>query len=153
MWGRKSPIEEYLDKHPDSTLREYNEYVKEEERKRRQEKVDSDNRHEALLKSYIGKCFKIDFNNMSTMFFRLTSDPTNLPNRDLKEDSYSGYIDSSKVRMELEKKRYINIMWLPGQKEWYGNTHKVSQISEEDFNKVVEKYNEMVGFAKEIKAN
>lgn len=28
MWGRKSPIEEYLDKHPDSTLREYNEYVK-----------------------------------------------------------------------------------------------------------------------------
>lgn len=30
MWGRKSPIEEYLDKHPDSTLREYNEYVKEE---------------------------------------------------------------------------------------------------------------------------
>lgn len=38
--GRKSPIEEYLDKHPDSTLREYNEYVKEEERKRHQEKVD-----------------------------------------------------------------------------------------------------------------
>lgn len=34
MWGRKSPIEEYLDKHPDSSLREYNEYVKEEERKR-----------------------------------------------------------------------------------------------------------------------
>ena len=40
MWGRKSPIEEYLDKHPDSSLREYNEYVKEEERKRHQEKVD-----------------------------------------------------------------------------------------------------------------
>lgn len=76
MWGRKSPIEEYLDKHPDSTLREYNEYVKEEELKRHQEKVDSDNRHKALLKSYIGKCFKIDFNGMSTMFFRLTSDPT-----------------------------------------------------------------------------
>lgn len=68
MWGRKSPIEEYLDKHPDSTLREYNEYVKEEERKRHQEKVDSDNRHKALLKSYIEKCFKIDFNGMSTMF-------------------------------------------------------------------------------------
>ena len=32
MWGRKSPIEEYLDKYPDSSLREYNEYVKEEER-------------------------------------------------------------------------------------------------------------------------
>lgn len=62
MWGRKSPIEEYLDKYPDSSLREYNEYVKEEERKRHQEKVDSDNRHKALLKSYIGKCFKIDFN-------------------------------------------------------------------------------------------
>lgn len=45
MWGRKSLIEEYLDKYPDSSLREYNEYVKEEERKRHQEKVDSDNRH------------------------------------------------------------------------------------------------------------
>lgn len=42
MWGRKSLIEEYLDKYPDSSLREYNEYVKEEERKRHQEKVDSD---------------------------------------------------------------------------------------------------------------
>ena len=71
MWGRKSLIEEYLDKYPDSSLREYNEYVNEEERKRHQEKVDSDNRHKALLKSYIGKCFKIDFNGMSTMYFRL----------------------------------------------------------------------------------
>lgn len=58
----------------------------------------------------------------------------------------------SKVHMELEKKRYINITWLPGQEEWYGNSHKVFQISEEDFNKVVEKYNEMVKVAKEIKA-
>lgn len=56
------------------------------------------------------------------------------------------------IHMELEKKRYINIMWLPGQEEWYGNPHKVFQISEEDFNKVVEKYNEMVKVAKEIKA-
>lgn len=152
MWGRKSPIEEYLDKHPDSTLREYNEYVKEEERKRHQEKVDSDNRHKALLKSYIGKCFKIDFNGMSTMFFRLTSDPTDPRSSRIEEDAYSVYIDSSKVHMELEKKRYINVMWLPGQEEWYGNSHKVFQISEEDFNKVVEKYNEMVKVAKEIKA-
>lgn len=53
---------------------------------------------------------------------------------------------------EIEKKRYINITWLPGQEEWYGNSHKVFQISEEDFNKVVEKYNEMVKVAKEIKA-
>ena len=152
MWGRKSPIEEYLDKHPDSSLREYNEYVKEEERKRHQEKVDSDNKHKALLKSYIGKCFKIDFNGMSTMFFRLTSDPTDPRSSRIEEDAYSVYIDSSKVHMELEKKRYINVMWLPGQEEWYGNSHKVFQISEEDFNKVVEKYNEMVKVAKEIKA-
>ena len=150
MWGRKSPIEEYLDKHPDSTLREYNEYVKEEELKRHQEKVD--NRHKALLKSYIEKCFKIDFNGMSTMFFRLTSDPTDPRSSRIEEDAYSVYIDSSKVHMELEKKRYINVMWLPGQEEWYGNSHKVFQISEEDFNKVVEKYNEMVKVAKEIKA-
>lgn len=70
----------------------------------------------------------------------------------IEEDAYSVYIDSSKVHMELEKKRYINVMWLPGQEEWYGNSHKVFQISEEDFNKVVEKYNEMVKVAKEIKA-
>lgn len=121
-------------------------------RKRHQEKVDSDNRHKALLKSYIGKCFKIDFNGMSTMFFRLTSDPTDPRSSRIEEDAYSVYIDSSKVHMELEKKRYINVMGLPGQEEWYGNSHKVFQISEEDFNKVVEKYNEMVKVAKEIKA-
>lgn len=117
-------------------------------RKRHQEKVD--NRHKALLKSYIGKCFKIDFNGMSTMFFRLT--PTDPRSSRIEEDAYSVYIDSSKVHMELEKKRYINIMWLSGQEERYGNSHKVFQISEEDFNKVVEKYNEMVKVAKEIKA-
>lgn len=78
MWGRKSLIEEYLDKYPDSSLREYNEYVKEEERKRHQEKVDSDNRHKALLKSYIGKCFKIDWhvNNVFQTYIR--------PNRSTK---------------------------------------------------------------------
>lgn len=80
------------------------------------------------------------------MFFRLTSDPRSSR---IEEDAYSVYIDSSKVHMELEKKRYINVMWLPGQEEW---SHKVFQISEEDFNKVVEKYNEMVKVAKEIKA-
>lgn len=41
---------------------------------------------------------------------------------------------------------------LTNMEEWYGNSHKVFQISEEDFNKVVEKYNEMVKVAKEIKA-
>ena len=84
-------------------------------------------------------------------FFRLTSDPTDPRSSRIEEDAYSVYIDSSKVHMELEKKRYINITWLPGQEEWYGNSHKVFQISEEDFNKVVEKYNEMVKVAKEIK--
>lgn len=49
MWGRKSPIEEYLDKHPDSTLREYNEYVKEEELKRHHiNGISNDNRIENL---------------------------------------------------------------------------------------------------------
>lgn len=40
------------------------------------------------------------------MFFRLTSDPRSSR---IEEDAYSVYIDSSKVHMELEKKRYINV--------------------------------------------
>lgn len=43
------------------------------------------------------------------MFFRLTSDPRSSR---IEEDAYSVYIDSSRVHMELEKKRYINITWL-----------------------------------------
>ena len=91
--------------------------------------VDSDNRHKALLKKLYRKVFQdIDFNGMSTMFFfRLTSDPTDPRSSRIEEDAYSVYIDSSKVHMELEKKRYINITWLPGQEEWYGNSHKVFQ--------------------------
>jgi hypothetical protein len=152
MWSRESPMKEYARKHPGCSLQEYCEYldnIAREEAERRRLKEEENNQ---LLKSFEGKCFKIDFNGMSTMFFRLTSDPTDPRSSRIEEDAYSVYIDSSKVHMELEKKRYIDVMWLPGQEEWYGNSHKVFQISEEDFNKVVEKYNEMVKVAKEIKA-
>lgn len=42
------------------------------------------------------------------MFFRLTSDPRSSR---IEEDAYSVYIDSSKVHMELEKKRYNVASW------------------------------------------
>ena len=83
---------------------------------------------------------------MSTMFFRLTSDPTDPRSSRIEEDAYSVYIDSSKVHMELEKKRYINVMWLPGQEEWF-----VKRLSEETDNKeAIESIaNQLVGCLKQ----
>lgn len=87
-------------------------------RKRHQEKVD---RHKALLKAIQESVSR----QTSMVCQQCFSDPTDPRSSRIEEDAYSVYIDSSKVHMELEKKRYINVMWLPGQEEWYGNSHKV----------------------------
>lgn len=78
--------------------------------------------------------------------------------RSKNRKSKRGYEVGTKESRKLERKWFKNIyhkilFHIPlTEEEWYGNSHKVFQISEEDFNKVVEKYNEMVKVAKEIKA-
>ena len=147
-WNRRTPEEVYLDSHPNSTLKEYIDYLSDKKEKARLESIESEKRHKELLDSYVGKCFKIDFNGNSFIYFKLTQPISS----SFRETVYGVYSDSNKTYMEIEKDRYINIQWLPFQQEWYGTPSvKSSIISEESFNKIVSICNNMSMLIKEIK--
>lgn len=147
-WDKSTPEEKYLDSHPDSTLKEYIDYLNDKKEKARLERIDSEKRHRELLDSYVGKCFKIDFNGNSFIYFKLTQSVSN----NFKETVYGVYSDSNRTYMEIEKERFINIRWLPFQQEWYGTPSVNSSIiSEESFNNIIKIYENLVDTAKEIK--
>lgn len=153
MNWRMRPEERYLETHPNSTLKEYVDYLDAKELQRQQELKESAKKHEELLASYIGKCFKIDFNGQSVLYFKLITDLNTLISRKhVLLPTYKVYISSDMVSMEFEPKRYINIMWFPNQEEWFGrNTNTVTIISEESYNEIVSIYKNMVETAKKVK--
>ena len=153
MNWRISPEEIYLKNHPNSTLKEYIDYLKEEKLKRDQELKESEQKHKELLASYIDKCFKVNFNGQSVLYFKLIADLNNMiSRRHVLLPAYEVYISSDKVSMEFEPKRYINMMWFPNQEEWFGrNNNTVTIISEESYNEIVSIYENMIETAEKIK--
>lgn len=154
MNWRISPEEIYLENHPNSTLKEYIDYLHLEELKRSQELEESSRRHKELLASYIGKCFKIDFNGQSVIYFKLVTDLDNLiSGGHAYLPTYEVYISSDKISMGFEPKRFINLMWFPNQECWYGrNNNKATIISEESYNKIVSIYENVIEAAEEVKS-
>lgn len=153
MNWRTRPEERYLETHPNSTLKEYIDYLDAKELQRQQELKESEKKHEELLASYIGKCFKMDFNGQSVLYFKLITDlNTLISKRHVLLPAYEVYISSDKVSMEFEPKRYINMMWFPNQEEWFGrNNDTVTIISEKSYNEIVSIYKNMVETAKKVK--
>lgn len=137
-WNNKTPEEKYLDNHPDSSLKEYVDYLKEEKKKARLLNEESEKKHRELLDSYVGKCFKVDFNGRSIMYFKLTTSVS----KDTRVTAYEIYKDVDKSYMSMERNRYINVIWLPNQEEWYKDNYIKSSsiISEESFNEIVSIY-------------
>lgn len=149
FWNKKSEEEQYLETHPDSTLKEYIDFLKEEQKKKKLFLDESKKRHEELLNSYIGKCFKVNFNGSCVIYFKITTPIT----QNTLVTSYELYTDKDRTYMSLDTNRYINERWLPNQEEWYSSSYVQSSsiISEESFNKIVSMYENMVESVKEIK--
>ena len=85
MWSRESAMKEYARKHPGCSLQENSEYldnIAREEAERRRRKEEENNQ---LLKSFEGKCFKINFNRQSFGYVKRTKDTTALREA-VKED-------------------------------------------------------------------
>lgn len=145
MWYREGSMEEYARKYPGCSLKEYCNYLKKVAEAESEVKRLKEEENNNLLKSFEGKCFRIDFNRSCIGYFKITKDIT--ASREIKEDFYEVYIGDEIIKVCFAKKRFINRQWLPEQ----GGGQKCEIISEEIFNKIVKYYQGMCDMAEKIK--
>lgn len=149
MWN-ENPMKVYAKNHPGCSLQEYCEYLDGEEQKRRDAKKAEDEENERVLKSYVGKCFRIDFNGQSFMYFRLSKEFGN--HTTANEDCYEVYISSNEIRISYSKQRAVNVYWVFPKDPYYSNSvRKCEMISDETFDKIRNYYEEMINMAPKIK--
>ena len=148
MWN-ENPMKVYAKKHPGCSLQEYCDYLDREEQERRDTKRREEEKREELFKSYVGKCFRINFNNYSFMYFQLTKEFGN--SCMVNEDCYEVYIDSEETRITYSKQRMLNIAWFPGNMLYDRSVIDCSIIPDEAFEKIRNYYREMVNIAPKIK--
>lgn len=110
-----------------------------------------DEENERILKSYVGKCFRIDFNGQSFMYFRLSKEFGN--HTTVNEDCYEVYISSNEIRISYSKQRAVNVYWVFPKDPYYSNSvRKCEMISDETFDKIRNYYEEMINMAPKIKS-
>lgn len=148
-------IGQYLKEYPNALLKDYFNYLEKENERKSQEEKDSKARREKLLKSYTGKCFRLDFNNESTIFFKLDKE-IDLNYRCVGIDAYSIFIydlDNTRFNLGFEKNRVLNIKHFPNQEEWNDGYHypPARIISEESFNEIVKYYETVAEITNTIK--
>lgn len=126
----------YLEQHPNATLREYVDYFAAEQQKiENTRKIELENR-KAYLKSCTGKYFKVVFNSNSSIYFKVTNDLTKEP---FRETIYRVYSDNTMKRLTVNNLGCISNDWLLGE-----YCDKISEISEEDYNAIVEFGNSLI---------
>lgn len=144
----ESPIEKYAREHPGCSLEEYCNYV----RKAKEKEIEAEKLQEEeinnLLKSFTGKCFRIDFNGTSISYFKITKDISIYKKfTEVTEDFYSIFADSRITKIAIEKQRIVNYNWLLN-KDTYT---KCKVISEEVFNTIVKYCQEMHTMVEKLK--
>lgn len=70
MWYRESPMDKYAREHPGCSLKEYCDYLKKVAEAESEVKRLKEEENNNLLKSFEGKCFRIDFNRRSIVISR-----------------------------------------------------------------------------------
>ena len=135
--GQRFDIEiltDFLKKYPNATLEEgvneYNRLVAKE----KQEQIEKEIAEQKYFESLIGKCFTIDFNGYSKMFFKVKEIGTNCI---LTEQTYDIYKKGDNIKIETND-RVLNKLWFDNP---YKNAilHDVNavEITEEKFNELI----------------
>lgn len=141
---------EYLNKHPEATLKEYLDYVEAEDKAKNDAIAEREKKYKEWFESKIGSYFLIDFNGNSKMVFELAYSPNfgrstkNL----VAKTSYEWFKDSINVKLSIEKNRHINALWLPNPYTnspslTLGVNKEVYELTKEEFDEYVSIFNEM----------
>lgn len=148
MWN-ENPMKVYAKKYPGCSLQEYCDYLDRKEQERRDTKRREEEKREELLKSYVGKCFRINFNGQAFTYFRLTKEFGN--SYSVHEDCYEVYIDSKETRIIYSKQRMLNIAWFPGSILYDRSGVECQIIPDEVFENICNYCKEMVNVAPKIR--
>lgn len=136
MWEKnraiyKTPMEKYSEEHPGCSLQEYCDYLRKIEESKLEEKKLEEERINNRLKSFSGKCCRVDFGKTSFGYFRAAENITG------SFDARFYEVFTAKrnvIKIIVEEKRKVPRSWLLEQ----NGVTKCEIISEETFDKIVE---------------
>lgn len=141
---------EYLNKHPEASLKEYLDYVAAEDKAKNDAITEREKKYKEWFESKIGSYFLVDFNGNSKMVFELAYRPNfGRSTKDLvAKTAYEWFKDSVTVKLSTEKNRPVNELWLPNphrnSPSWtLGGNKEVYELTKEEFDEYVSIFNEM----------
>lgn len=136
----------YLKEHPNVTLNEYINYIKEKEREKIETENERQKNYKEWLESKVGKYFVIDFNGKARMVFQLAKDNKNREGY-ICHNCFEFYKDEKVIKMDIEVKRSVNLYWLnnPYEKQVlnYDNSLKIKELDENTYNKYKVKFEQV----------
>lgn len=142
-------VEQYFDKNPKATIKEYLDYKRKQEKQRLENIHINEEKRKEYYKSLYGKYFMIDFNDDSIIFFQL-SDLFG-SNKFYAITSYEFVKSSNQFR--VEKHRELNPIWFnnPYETNCYNQGMKCVELSEEQWDSVMGIFNKHIDNVCELK--
>lgn len=135
-------VEQYFDKNPMATIKEYLDYKRKQEKQRLENIHINEEKRKEYYKSLYGKYFMIDFNDDSIIFFQL-SDLFG-SNKFYALTSYEFLKSGNQFR--IEKHRELNPIWFnnPYETNCYNQGIKCAELSDEEWDSVMGIFNKHI---------
>lgn len=142
-------IKDYLLKHPEASLKEYWEYENMKEKEKKDAESQRLDKCIEWYKALEGRYFLMDFNGNSKMALKVTK----WPDTEYRNTYCCYNISLNPAHIDKEVNRDVNRYWFKNPYEtYYGqNIGSCKEISEEEFNDIVEKCNQIEELTKSIK--
>lgn len=130
----------HLQEHPNATVREYYEYLKEERKRQKEEERTRQENENVWYDEQIGKYFFVNFNSSSYHLFQLSRKTHDEYFADVY---YSIYTYDSNSSLQIEKDVYINKIWLDNPySEKYRSYKKCKEVSKEEWDNYMSVFHE-----------
>lgn len=132
-------IENYYAIHPNATLKEYFDYIKEENKIKKQQVIEKEHKLIEWYKNLEGRYFILNFNNDSFLAVYVDKWPNNAYNNPYL--CYNIVLDTNCINEQ--EKRQVSRYWFknPYEDNYFGqNEGSCKEITKEEFDSIVDKY-------------
>ena len=146
----ETPVEIYYNTHPDATIKEFIDFVKEETRRKNEAERERSEKCTNWYKELAGRYFIINFNGSSFLAIYVDHWPSNEFNN--KYQCYGISIKDSYC-ISNQNGREVNRYWFknPYEKPYYGrNEGSCKEITKEEFDDIANKYSQIKDIVESI---
>lgn len=123
-------ISQYLREHPDATLKEYEEHLKQKRDEDIKAQKEFEKEEELRYSSYTGKYIMIQFNDQAYRFWHIKSASPFLVTAD---KSFAITYSKDRISIYREPSIYVNYLWF---RRDSSEIKKIKEITEEEFKKI-----------------